>query len=80
MDTNKILKILPDLSNCDRLLIAKEALRLIHLDRDNLTEEEIEQHWQVAAAEALDDYSTDSELTAFEVLDCEFHHEDGDGK
>ena len=76
MNTNKILKILPQLSNQERLTIAQEALRLTQQEKDNLTSEEIEQQWSIAATEALEDYTSDEELTAFTALDTEPFYED----
>lgn len=76
MNTTKILKILPKLSNSDRLKIAQEALRLTQQDNKTLTEEEIKQQWSIAATEALEDYTSDEELTVFTSLDGEPFHED----
>lgn len=76
MNTSKILKILPQLSNKERLTIAQEALRLTQQEKDKLTAEEIEKQWSIAATEALDDYTNDEELTAFTVLDSEPFYED----
>ena len=76
MNTSDILKILPQLSNCDRLAIAREALRLTQREKDNLTSEEIEKQWSIAATEALEDYISDGELTAFTALDSEPFYED----
>ena len=75
MNTTKILKILPKLSNSDRLKIAQEALRLTQQEHKTLTEEEIKQQWSIAATEALEDYTFDEELTAFTVLDSEPFYE-----
>ncbi len=71
MNTSEILKILPQLSNCDRLKIAQEALRLTQQEKHNLTSEEIKQQWSIAATEALEDYTSDAELTIFTALDSE---------
>ncbi len=76
MNTSEILKILPQLSNCDRLKIAQEALRLTQQEKDNLTPEEIEKQWSIAATEAVEDYTYDAELTAFTTLDSEPFYED----
>ena len=76
LDTQEILELLPQLSNGDRLKIAQEALRLTTKKQDNLTSEEIEQRWSIAATEALEDYSHDEELTAFTALDSEPFHQD----
>ena len=76
MNTNDILKTLPQLSNKERLEIAQEALRLTQQEKDSLTSEEIEQQWSVAATEALEDYTSDEELTAFNALDSEPFYED----
>ena len=79
MDTSNILKILPQLSNQERLEIAQEALRLTQQEKHNLTSEEIEKQWSIAAIEALDDYTYDEELTAFIALDSEpFYENDRD--
>lgn len=76
MNTSEILKILPKLSNKDRLTIAQEALRLTQKEKDKLTSEEIEKQWSIAAIEALEDYTNDEELTAFTALDSEPFYED----
>ena len=56
MNTSEILKILPQLSNKERLEIAREALKLTQGKKDNLTSEEIEKQWSIAATKALEDY------------------------
>ena len=76
MNTSEILKILPQLSNCDRLKIAQEALRLTQQEKHNLTSEEIEKQWSIAATEAVEDYTSDEELTVFTTLDSEPFYED----
>ena len=76
LNTQEILEVLPQLSNGDRLKIAQEALRLTTQKQDNLTQQEIEQRWSIAATEALEDYSYDEELTVFTALDSEPFHED----
>ena len=76
MNTIKILKILPQLSNSDLLKIAQEALRLTQQEKDSLTSEEIEKQWSIAATEALEDYTSDEKLTAFTALDSEPFYED----
>ena len=59
------------MSNSDRLKIAQEALRLTQQKKDKLTSEEIEKQWSIAAIEAVEDYTSDAELTTFTVLDSE---------
>ena len=76
MNTSEILKTLPQLSNKERLEIAQEALRLTQQEKDNLTSEEIEQQWSIAATEALEDYTSNQELTVFTALDSEPFYED----
>lgn len=76
MNISKILRILPQLSNSDLLKIAQEALRLTRQEKDNLTPEEIKKQWSIAATEALEDYTSDEELTVFTSLDGEPFHED----
>ena len=61
-ESREILKILPQLSNCDRLKIAEEALRLTQQEKHNLTSEEIKQQWSITAIEAVEDYKSDEEL------------------
>lgn len=76
MNTRDILKILPELSHSDLLTIAQEALRLTQQEKNTLTSEEIKQQWSIAATEALEDYKSDEELTAFTALDSEPFYED----
>lgn len=76
MNASEILKILPQLSNSDLLKIAQEALRLTQQEKNTLTSEEIKQQWSIAAIEAVEDYTSDEELTAFTVLDSEQFYED----
>ena len=76
MNTNEILKILPELSTSDLLTIAQEALRLTQQEKHNLTSEEIKQQWTIAATEAVQDYTSDEELTVFTTLDSEPFYED----
>ncbi|MDJ0745303.1 MAG: hypothetical protein QNJ32_18345 [Xenococcaceae cyanobacterium MO_167.B27] len=76
MNASEILKILPQLSNSDLLTIAQEALRLRQQEKNNLTSEEIKKQWSIAASEALEDYTSDEELTAFMALDGESFYKD----
>ncbi len=76
MNTSEILKILPQLSKRDLLKIAEEALRLTQEAKDNLTSKEIKQQWSIAAIEAVEDYTSDEELTVFTTLDSESFYED----
>jgi hypothetical protein len=76
MNTSDILKKLPQLSNKERLEIAQEALRLTQQKKDNLTSEEIEKQWSIAATEALEDYTSYEDLTPFTTLDSEPFYED----
>ena len=76
MNINDIIKKLPQLSNKERLEIAQEALRITQQEKDKLTSEEIEKQWSIAAIEALEDYTSDEELTAFTALDSEPFYED----
>ncbi|MEM8828165.1 MAG: hypothetical protein AAGE96_02275 [Cyanobacteria bacterium P01_G01_bin.19] len=75
MNTNEILKTLPQLSNSDLLKIAQEALRLTQKDRDTLDSDKVQQQWAIAATEAIEDYTYDEELTAFTKLDSEPFYE-----
>ena len=70
MNTTEIIKILPQLLNSNLLKIAQEALRLTQ-DKNTLTSKKTKQQWSVAATEALKDYTSDEELTAFRSLDSE---------
>jgi hypothetical protein len=76
MNTNDILKRLPQLSNKERLTIAQEALRLTQQEKDNLTSAEIEKQWSIAATEALENYISYEDLTVFTALDSEPFYED----
>ncbi|MDJ0534257.1 MAG: hypothetical protein QNJ70_17545 [Xenococcaceae cyanobacterium MO_207.B15] len=76
MNASEILKILPQLSNSDLLTIAQEGLRLRQQEKNNLTSEEIKKQWSIAASEALEDYTSDEELTAFMALDGESFYKD----
>lgn len=75
MNTNEILKTLPQLSNSDLLKIAQEALRLTQKDKNTLNSDEIQQQWAISATEAIEDYTFDEELTAFTKLDSEPFYE-----
>lgn len=78
VNTSEILKTLPQLSNSDLLTIAQEALRLTQQKKNNLTSEEIEKQWSIAATEALEDYTSDEELIAFTILDSEPFYEENE--
>lgn len=80
MNTNEILKILPQLSDNDLLKIAQEALRLTQKEKNALTFDKIQQQWAIAATEAIEDYTSDRELTAFTNLDSEPFYEHNSGR
>jgi predicted transposase YdaD len=71
METTEILQALPHLTVSDRLKIAEAALHLVQQDKQTLTKEQRKQHMAIVATTAIDDYSSDSELTAFTNLDGE---------
>jgi hypothetical protein len=76
MKTAEILQSLPHLTSIDQLKIAETALQLIQQDRHSLTRDQRRQQMAVAAMAAIEDYSTDRELTAFTALDGEDFHDE----
>jgi hypothetical protein len=71
MGTSEILQSLPHLTATDQLKIAETALQLIQHNHQALTPDQRRQQMAIAASTAIGDYSANSELTAFTVLDCE---------
>ncbi len=69
MGTAEILQSLPHLTLTDQLKIAETALQLIQQDHHFLTRNQRRQQMEIAAIAAIEDYSTDRELTAFTALD-----------
>jgi hypothetical protein len=71
METTEIIKALPTLSIDERLTIATIALNSIETQKQAMTERQLEQQLRIAANLAIDDYTTDPELTIFTSLDGE---------
>ena len=75
METQEIIKALPNLSIDDRLIIATIALNSIIEGRRSSVETGIETNTdlqlKIAAQLAIDDYTNDRELTIFTNLDGE---------
>jgi hypothetical protein len=71
MGTSEILQALNHPNPTDQLKIAETALQLIQHNRQALTPEQRRQQMAIAACAAIEDYSTNSELTAFTALDGE---------
>ena len=75
METQEIIKALPNLSIDDRLIIATIALNSIIEGRRSSVETGIEMNTdlqlKIAAQLAIDDYTNDRELTIFTNLDGE---------
>ncbi|NJM77205.1 MAG: hypothetical protein HC852_17260 [Acaryochloridaceae cyanobacterium RU_4_10] len=76
MSTQEIIQALTDLPPADQLKIAETALQHLQQNRQSLTKEQRRQQMEIAAIAALDDYSTNSELTAFTALDGEDFYEE----
>jgi hypothetical protein len=76
MGTAEILQSLPHLTPIDQLKIAETALQLIQQDHQSLTRDQRRKQMAVAAMAAIEDYSTDRELTAFTALDGEDFHDE----
>lgn len=75
MTQNQVIEQLKKLTLRERLLIAEEALRLIHKDlegvHDTSTEKNQKNQLLTAAKILLSDYESDPELTSFTSLDRE---------
>jgi hypothetical protein len=71
MKTTEIIKAIPTLSIDERLSIATIALNSIETQKLVMTEQQLEQQLRIAANLAIDDYTSDSELTIFTSLDGE---------
>jgi hypothetical protein len=71
METTEIIKALPTLSINERLSIATIALNSIETQKQVMTERQLQQQLRIAANLAMDDYTSDSELTIFTSLDGE---------
>jgi hypothetical protein len=71
METTEIIKALPTLSIDERLTIATVALNSIETQKQVMSERQLEQQLRIAANLAIDDYTTDPELTIFTSLDGE---------
>jgi hypothetical protein len=71
METTEIIKAIPTLSIDERLSIATIALNSIETQKLVMTEQQLEQQLRIAANLAIDDYTSDSELTIFTSLDGE---------
>jgi hypothetical protein len=71
MGTLEILQSLPQLTPTDQLKIAETALHLIQQDHQTLTRDQRRQQMAIAALTAIEDYSVNSDLTAFTALDGE---------
>lgn len=67
----EILAALKQLTNAERLEMAKAALRMAREDWKSLTSEEKQQQLALSAQLAILDYLQDEELTAFTALDGE---------
>jgi hypothetical protein len=78
MSTQEILQALIDLPSADQLKIAETALQHLQQNRQSLTKDQRRQQMEFAAIAAIDDYSTNHELTNFTALDGEdFYDESG---
>jgi hypothetical protein len=71
MSTQEILQALIDLPSADQLKIAETALQYLQQNRQSLTKDQRLQQMEFAAIAAIDDYSTNRELTTFTALDGE---------
>lgn len=78
MLTQEILQVLPELPPTDQLKIAETALQLLQQNHQSLTQDQRRQQMAIAAIAAIEDYSTNSELTAFTVLDGEDFYDESD--
>ncbi len=78
MGTQEILQALADLQPTDQLKIAETALQHLQQNRQSLTKDQRRQQMEIAATAAMNDYSTNHELTAFTVLDGEDFYDDSD--
>jgi hypothetical protein len=78
MSTQEILQALIDLPSADQLKIVETALHYLQQNRQSLTKDQHRQQMEFAAIAAIDDYSTNHELTTFTALDGEdFYNESG---
>ena len=75
MIKTEILEALKQLTNAERLTIAKAALRLMREDWQSLTSAQKEQQLALSAELAILDYLPGSELTVFTDLDREDFYE-----
>jgi hypothetical protein len=75
MTQTEILEALKQLTNAERLTIAKAALRLMREDWQSLTSDQKEQQLAMAAELAILDYLPGSEITVFTDLDGEDFYE-----
>ena len=71
METAEIIKLLPNLSIDDRLIIANIALNSIEAEDRTKVELQLDRQLKIAANLAVDDYNHDRELTIFTSLDGE---------
>ncbi len=71
MQTLEILNALPSLTIDDRLKVILSALTLNQEQQSYLTPEQNRQYLALSALSAIDDYSSGSDLIAFEGLDGE---------
>jgi hypothetical protein len=78
MSTQEILQALIDLPSADQLKIAEAALQHLQHNRQSLTKDQRRQQMEFAAIAAIDDYSTNHELTTFTVLDGENFYDESD--
>jgi hypothetical protein len=75
MTKTEILQALKQMTNAERLTIAKAALRLMREDWQSLTPAEKEQQLAMSAELVFLDYLPGSELTVFTELDGEDFYE-----
>ena len=71
METAEIIKLLPNLSIDDRLIIANIALNSIEAEERTHIDLQRDRQLKIAANLARDDYNNDRELTIFTSLDGE---------
>jgi hypothetical protein len=78
MSTQEILQALVDLPSADQLKIAETAFQYLQQNRQSLTKDQRRQQMAIAAIAAIDDYSTNHELTTFTALDGEDFDDESD--
>jgi hypothetical protein len=78
MSTQETLQALVDLPSADQLKIAETALQHLQQNRQSLTKDQRRQQMAIAAIAAIDDYSTNHELTTFTALDGEDFDDESD--